>query len=204
MAEAKSPKLGSFDAPNSPATPIDTDDELPDVEKYPESYYKNPNQNFSLGQASEEATRALAGFKIVDEVWNPDTGVYEATELSKIDDGGVEYLFVVHRQICQLKVDYRVDIKSRELQGIVYWALGGAAPSTTVELSVLLGVLPVLRGHLNNLVGFLEQLKQIGMRTPIPSPNLSAENSNSVDLSADLSGFPFLTIQGGAGNEMEN
>ena len=71
-------------------------------------------------------------------------------------------------------------------------------------MDVLLKVLPLPRGHLNNLVGFLEQLEQFERIGPTLSPNLPAENSNDVDLSADLNGFPFLTIQGGAGNEKEN
>lgn len=69
MAGAKSPKSGSFDTPNSPVTPIDTDDELLDIENYPESYYKHSSQNFSLGQEPEEATRAFVDIKIVDEVY---------------------------------------------------------------------------------------------------------------------------------------
>ncbi|KAI9764872.1 MAG: hypothetical protein M1840_008018 [Geoglossum simile] len=205
--------------PPSPNTSIESSDNPLDIDNDPESFYKSLDKNFSLGPSSLIPGGDIeigggggafnACFKIVDEIWDPDARAYKPSESEEIGNNRAIYSFVVHRQLGKpdTTINHDVDIKSRELQNIVSWALEEAMSSTfkehdlTVDLIDLCNVFSRLETsleHLKTLVEFLKQLLEIEHRqcTPTYSPDLHPENV--VDPQ-----FPFV-LNRDTGNEEEN
>ncbi|KAH0562302.1 hypothetical protein GP486_002996 [Trichoglossum hirsutum] len=157
--------------PPSPSTSIESGDNPLDIDNDPEPFYKSLDKNFSLGP------------------WDPDARAYKPSESEEIGNNRAIYSFVVRRQLGKpdTTINHDVDIKSRELQNIVGWALEEAMSSTfkehdlTVDLIGLCNVFSRLETsleHLKTLVEFLKQLLEIEHRqcTPTYSPDLHPEN----------------------------